>query len=251
MRAYECLNRKKGRFNRSSYNAKGVFSTLMRSMFASLFSNRNLSKRTGLVLSLAALLLAVPAARAQFGGPDTTPVHDPAALKAPPGVKVAILEFDDMECPDCRAANPVLMQAVAKYHIPWIRHDFIIPYHIWSFNAAVYARWFDTKSKELGSEYRNSVFANQPQIATKQDLLAFTQKFAHSHGIQMPFMVDPQGKLAAAVKADTALGTRIGVNHTPTIWIVTQGKKAPQYTEVVDRNKLFQMLDHIIAEVNR
>ena len=251
MSQYECFNRKTGCFSRSSYNAEGVFSRLMRPMFASLFSNRNLGRRAGLVLSLAALLFAIPAARAQFSGADTTPVHDPAALKAPPGVKVAILEFDDMECPMCANANPILMQAVAKYHVPWLRHDFIIPYHIWSFNAAVYARWFDAKSKELGSQYRNAVFANQPQIATRPDLVAFTQKFAKSHGVEMPFMVDPQGKLAAAVKADTALGTRIGVNHTPTIWIVTQGKKAPQYTEVTDVNKLFQTLDHVIAEVNR
>ncbi len=223
----------------------------MRSLFAPFFSDRNLGKRAGLVLSLAALLLAVPAARAQFGGPDTTPVHDPAALKPPPGVKVAIIEFDDMECPMCARANPILMQAAAKYHVPWIRHDFIIPYHIWSFNAAVYARWFDTQKKGLGNEYRNAVFANQSQIATRPDLVAFTQKFASSHGIQLPFMVDPQGKLAAEVKADTQLGDRIGVSHTPTIWIVTDGKKAPQYTEVVDVNQLFQTLDHIISEVNR
>lgn len=205
----------------------------------------------GLLLSLAALLFAMPAARAQFGGPETTPVHDPAALKPPPGVKVAIVEFDDMECPMCAQANPILIQAVAKYHVPWIRHDFIIPYHIWSFNAAVYARWFDTKSKDLGNQYRNAVFANQQQIATRPDLVSFTQKFASSHGVQLPFMVDPQGNLAAAVKADTDLGNRIGVNHTPTIWIVTQGTKAPPYTEVVDIHDLFQTLDKILGEVNR
>ena len=216
---------------------------------------RKLRTRAGLAfgfaLSLAAVLAAAPAARAQFGEPPTTPVHDPAALKPPPGVKVAIIEFDDMECPDCAAANPVLMEAEAKYHIPWIRHDFPLPFHPWSFEAAVYARWFDTKSKQIGDDYRNQVFANQPSIETKADLLAFTQKFAQQHGLQLPFMIDPQGKLADEVKADRALGERIGVDHTPTIWIVTSGGKAPPYEEVVDRSKLFQMIDQALAETRR
>ena len=54
-----------------------------------------------------------------------------------------------MECPDCARANPLLKEAAAKYKIPWVRHDFPLPFHAWSFQAAVNARWFDTKSKKL------------------------------------------------------------------------------------------------------
>ena len=211
--------------------------------------NRELCRRSGLLLSLAALLIAVPAAQAQFSGATpTTPVHDPAALKPPPGAKVAIIEFDDMECPMCAETNPLLMQAQAKYHIPWVRHDFPLPFHPWSFQAAVYARWFDTKGKDLGNDYRNAVFANQSSIETRPQLLAFTQKFASSHGQQLPFLIDPQGKLAAEVKADQALGQRIGVEHTPTIWIVTSGGKGPPYREVLNNSQLFQMIDQALAE---
>lgn len=213
-------------------------------------TSRNYGLRLGSLLILAASLVAVPAARAQFGGSPTTPVHDPAALKPPPGEKVAIVEFDDMECPMCAETNPLLIQAQAKYHIPWVRHDFPLPFHPWSFQAAVYARWFDQKGNDLGNQYRNSVFANQRSIETRQELLAFTQKFASSHGMQLPFMIDPQGKLADQVKADRALGQRIGVEHTPTIWIVTSGGKAPQYTEVVDTNKLFQTIDQVLSEMH-
>jgi protein-disulfide isomerase len=216
--------------------------------FASSLGNRR--RRANLFLGLAAvaLFVAAPAAYAQFGEPPTTPVHDPAALRPPAGARVAIIEFEDMECPDCAATNPVLMAAVAKYHIPWIRHDFPLPFHPWSFQAAVYARWFDTKSKALGYDYRNSVFANQPSIETPAELTQFTEKFAHSHGIALPFAVDPQGKLAAEVKADYALGQRIGIEHTPTIWVVTSGGKAPPYIEVVDRSRLFQIIDQALAE---
>jgi protein-disulfide isomerase len=216
--------------------------------FALAHSSRNLRTRIGIFLTLAALLVAAPAAKAQFDGSPATAVHDPAALKPPPGAKVAIIEFDDMECPMCAETNPLLMQAQAKYHIPWIRYDFPLPFHPWSFQAAVYARWFDTKSKDLGNTYRNEVFANQRSIETPRELLDFTQKFAVSHNVQLPFMVDPQGKLAAEVKADRDLGNRIGVQHTPTVWIVTAGGKGPPYREVLDNNKLFQMIDQALAE---
>ena len=202
----------------------------------------------GLLLAAAALLL-VPAARAQFNLPPAgTQVHDPSALKPPPGAHVAIVEWEDMECPDCARANPLLREAAAKYNIPWVRHDFPLPFHAWSFNAAVNARWFDTKSKKIGDDYRDAVFASQVSI-TSQDVLAqFTQKFAQDHGVAFPFAPDPQGKLASEVKADYALGQRVGIEHTPTIWVVTANSKGAPFVEVVDRSKLYQLIDQALAD---
>ena len=210
------------------------------------------NKRTSLMLTLAAAaLLAVAGAHAQFSAPSPgTQVHDPSALKPPPGARVALFEFADFECPDCGRANPLLMEAVAKYKIPWLRHDFPLPYHAWSFDAAVNARWFDTHSKALGEEYRNQVFANQASIYSPGALLQFTQKFAASHGIDLPFAIDPQGKLAEQVKADYALGQRIGIEHTPTIWIVTSHSRGAPFIEVVDRSKLFQLIDQALADTS-
>ena len=203
--------------------------------------------RTSL-LSLAAALFLAAFAHAQFAAPETTPVHDPAALKPPAGARIAIVEFEDMECPDCAVANPVLKQAAAQYHIPWVRHDFPLSFHPWSHQAAVYARWFDTKSKQTGDDYRDYIFANQPSIETPSALNQWTQKFAQAHGLALPFAVDPQGSLDALVKADYALGQRIGIEHTPTIWIVTDGAKAAPFVEVVDRSKLYQIIDTLLAQ---
>ena len=69
-----------------------------------------------------------------------------------------------------------------------------------------------------------------------------------SHGVALPFAIDPQGKLQAEVKADYALGQRIGIEHTPTIWVVTNGDHAAPFVEVVDRTKLFQLIDQAMAE---
>jgi protein-disulfide isomerase len=197
----------------------------------------------------AAALVSAAAAHAQFAPPPKgTEVHDTAALRPPAGAHVAIVEFEDLECPDCARANPLLKEATAKYKIPWVRHDFPLPFHNWSFNAAVNARWFDLKSQALGDEFRDAVFSNQPSITSPEVLRDFTEKFAQSKGIALPFAIDPQGKLAALVKADYALGQRIGIEHTPTIWVVTASSKGAPFVEVLDRTKLYEMIDQAIAD---
>lgn len=193
--------------------------------------------------------MSATATHAQFGAPPQgTQVHDASALRPPAGARVALVEFEDLECPDCARANPVLKQAAATYHIPWVRHDFPLPFHNWSMNAAVNARWFDLKSKALGDEYRDTVFDNQQSITSPDVLNQFTQKFAQNHGIAMPFAIDPQGKLIAQVKGDYALGQRVGIEHTPTIWVVTANSKGAPFVEVVDRSKLYQMIDQALAD---
>jgi protein-disulfide isomerase len=171
---------------------------------------------------------------------------DTSALHPPPGDKIAIVEFADLECPSCGMENPVIMQAVEKYHVAWVRHDFPLPQHNWSFQAAVNARWFDTKSKNLGDDYRNAVFASQASIETKVDLANFTQKFAREHGVALPFVMDPQGNLANEVKADRSLGDRMGINETPTAWVVTDHG----YKQITDFNKLYSMLDEAEAQTH-
>lgn len=194
---------------------------------------------------MAGLLSAVPA-HAQFAAPPGgTQVLDSAALKPPAGARVAIVEFDDLQCPSCASANPILMRAAAQYHIPWIRHDFLIPYHTWSLTAAITARYFDTRSAALGEEYRNQVFANQTYIFNPMVLRQFNENFARSHGITLPSEMDPQGKLAAEVQADNALSKQTGIHHTPTIFVVAAHSKGAPFIEVMN---VSQDLDQIIEQ---
>jgi len=204
----------------------------------------------GISFALAALV-AIPA-HAQFGAPHTVQVLDASALHPPAGARVAIIEFDDLECPACAHANPTLMQATANYKIPWVRHDFLIPGHIWSPVAAVNARWFDQKSPRLGDDYRNYIFANQLSIETQPQLRQFTQQFASAHGIALPFAVDPMGKLAAEVQADTNLATRMGLRETPTIFIAIASPKGPPYIQVLNVDQdLYRDIDQALAEARQ
>ena len=172
---------------------------------------------------------------------------DTSMLRPPKGSKVAIVVFEDLECPQCARAAPLLHDAAKKYDIPLIQHDFPLKQHPWSFEAAVNARYFDTKSQKLGDDYRLFIFANQNYV-TKQNLQDMTQKWAEQHGTSLPFVVDPNGELAAKVEADRSLGNRIPLDHTPTIYIVTDMANAAPFTEVKDLNQLYQMLDEMTKQ---
>jgi protein-disulfide isomerase len=194
------------------------------------------------IVLAAALLLALPfSALAQSGA-----YRDTSMLRAPAGVPVALYEFEDLECPACAHAFPIVHAAVEKYKIPLIRRDFPLGgAHIWSFDAAVIARYIQDKiSPQAADEYRRAVFASQASIATKEDLNAFSMKYFQSHGRAMPMIIDPNGLFAAEVRADHTLGERINLHQTPSIFIVTQ----KGYTEVTDVTQLYAMLDTAIAE---
>jgi protein-disulfide isomerase len=171
----------------------------------------------------------------------------PEALRPPKGSAVAIVVFEDLQCPQCGRTAPLLAQAAKTYKIPLVQHDFPLPMHNWSFDAAVMARYFDTHSKELGNEFRESVFAHQMEM-TPQNLRAFEEKFAADHKIGLPFVVDPDGKLAGLVRADKDLGVSLHIDHTPTIWVVSNKHTASPYVEVKDTSQLYVMIDAMKKE---
>lgn len=172
---------------------------------------------------------------------------DTSMLKPPKGSRVAIVVFEDLECPQCGKAAPLLHEAAKKYNIPLVQYDFPLPQHPWSYQAAVNARYFDTKSKELGDEYRLFVFAHQNDI-TKQNLRGITEKWADDHKVTLPFVIDPSGDLAAKVNADRDVGTRIPLDHTPTIYIVNDSGHGAAVTEVTNLNDLYQRIDEVLKE---
>src|SRR5579859_1886740 len=184
------------------------------------------------LVSFCALLLLCSLALAQ----------DPVLLRPPKGASVALIVFEDLECPKCRADSPLEEQAAKAHKIPLVRHDFPLPLHKWSFNAAVIARYFDSQSKEIGNQFRDYIFQHQPEI-TADNLQGLAQKFAAEHKVELPFVIDPQGKFAAAVNADKALGQKVGIQHTPTIYIVSSRNSQRPFVEVTDSSQLFQMIE--------
>ena len=210
---------------------------------------RFLRVRSSLLRRLLTIALAgsfvSAAAVAQTSMPPNQVDHftDTSMLKPPAGAKLAILEWEDLECPACAHAFPFVHMAANQYKIPLVGYDFLIPNHIWSHQAALYARYMKDKvSPQLAEDYRRQVFAAQYRIASQDDLMNFTKQFMASQGKQMPFVVDPTGQLEKEVQADVELGKKMGLQFTPTIVVVTphrwiQVKDVSQLDAAIDQAK--------------
>jgi protein-disulfide isomerase len=170
--------------------------------------------------------------------------QDPSmVLKPPAGAHTALVVFEDLQCPQCGHTAPLIKQAVNTYKIPLVVYDFPLPMHNWSYNAAIFAHYFDSKSKQLGSDFRYYIYENQMQIFPN-NLREYTEKFAAAHKVDLPFVVDPQGKLAAEINASKAVANDIHIDHTPTVFVVSNKGGQNRAVEVKQpQTELFQTID--------
>lgn len=165
-------------------------------------------------------------------------------LKPPPGTKVAIVSFEDFECPDCGRAHPLLIEMSKQYNVPLVRRDFPLPQHPYAMQAALINRYIESKNPKLAAQYRDEVYANQSQFGEDADKFRqWATQWGASHGAPLPFVIDPEGKFKAAIDADRDLGRRINIDHTPTIYIVTANRAQEPFVEVADRTQMAQMIE--------
>jgi len=194
------------------------------------------------LLSIAVLAMLTTSVRAH--AQDTVDT----VFRPPKGSQMAIVVFEDLECPMCRRTAPLVEQASKTYKIPVIRHDFPLPMHPWSYQAAVFARYFDTHAKALGNDFRDYIFQNQLEV-NLQNLRSFAEKFAAAHKVDLPYVIDPNGKLAAQVDADRDLGKAIKLDHTPTVYIVSSKNPSRPYLEVKEpASQLYTTIDAMMKE---
>src|SRR4051794_25740807 len=150
---------------------------------------------------------------------------DTCSVKPPAGSQLAIVEFEDLQCPRCAAVTGTVHEAARVYKLPLVRYDFPLPMHNWSKPASIMGRYFDhlsaqpgAKDKNLGDEYRAYIFANQPAI-TPDGLRAYADTFAKSKGVTLPQNVDPNGELEKEVNLSYACGISQKIQHTPTVFL--------------------------------
>jgi protein-disulfide isomerase len=167
---------------------------------------------------------------------------DGSGLEIPPDADVAIVVFEDLQCPDCARAHPQLLAAASASDVPLVIHDFPIKRHAWAFPAAILARHFTLQSAQLGGEFRTFIFANQRDI-TPENLREQADRFARQHGLELPAVVDPDGKLLALVQADYDLGERIGLQYVPLMFVVSSATGPGRWVEVKEP----QLLGEVIA----
>jgi len=181
-------------------------------------------RRTARLLALGFLGLGASTAHAAADG---------SQLALPAGATVAIVVFEDLQCPDCARAHPGLLAASKASKVPLVIHDFPIPRHVWAFPAAVLARYFTSLSPTMGVEFRSFIFENQKDI-TPDNLRQFGEQFARQHQMQLPADIDPDGKLQAQVQADFDLGKQIHLEYVPLMFVLGPGLGTANFVEVMD-----------------
>src|ERR1700727_419403 len=103
-------------------------------------------KRLLMLGLLVAFGVAGVQAQTAVGG-QATHFTNTSMLKPPAGDKIAVIEWEDLECPACAHAFPIVHATLKQYEtlkhetIPLVRYDFIIPSHMWSKQAEIYARF--------------------------------------------------------------------------------------------------------------
>ena len=54
--------------------------------------------------------------------------------------------------------------------------------------------------------------------------------------------------IAALVNADKELGKTVPINHTPTLYVVSNKRAGKPFVEVVDRSQLYALIDSMLKE---
>ena len=181
---------------------------------------------------------------------DLSFATDASILKPPPGARVAVVVFDDLQCSDDARAFPIVGQAASAHEVPVVSYDFPLPMHNWAFDAAVWARFFDAKSEKLGNQFRAYLYSNQIRISLS-NLQDFVQRFGDENKVPIPATNDPDGKLAEKVKADYRLAQQIGLVHAPTIFVVGRGSVSAPMVEVVSHDELNQVIEDMLKKAGR
>lgn len=137
--------------------------------------------------------------------------------------KIQIVEFSDLECPHCKAAQPILEKLQADF--PQARftfQQFPLPatVHPWAMKAAQYADCAGQMDKDAFWKFVDSVFENQGAIAlaTADDKLKELATAA-GYDAQKISACAASPETDARIKKSLDLGQSLDVNSTPTVFM--------------------------------
>ena len=137
-------------------------------------------------------------------------------VRGNPSAPVTIVEFSDYQCPFCARVNPTLDLVRNSFgdKVRIVFKDYPLPNHAEAPKAAEAARCAGDQNKYW--EMHDAMFANQRALGVPS--LKQQARAMGLDGAAFDACLD-SGKHAAAVQAGAELGSRMGVNSTPTLYI--------------------------------
>ena len=136
--------------------------------------------------------------------------------KGNPGAPVLLVEFADFQCPACRAARPLVEEALKKHEgqTRLVFKNFPLSIHQYGEKLARSARAAQQQGKFW--EMYGALFDNQERISP-----AVIDELAKGMGLDMAkFQKDAESEAVAdAVSRDRKQGERLDIQSTPTLYI--------------------------------
>ncbi|MFB3918055.1 MAG: DsbA family protein [Terriglobales bacterium] len=155
-------------------------------------------------------------ARAELAAGADGPSRGPAKST------INIVEFSDLECPSCRAAQPTIDKLLAD--LPNAHFTFqnfpLQQIHPWAFKAAAYDECVAAQSNDAFWKFVATVYGNQSQI-TAENADQKLREYAGESGVNGDKVAAcaTQPATAERVRRSIALGEKLNVRATPTLFI--------------------------------
>lgn len=146
--------------------------------------------------------------------------HGPS--RGPAKSSINIVEFSDLECPSCKAAQPTIDKLLAD--LPNAHFTFqnfpLEQIHKWAFKAATYADCVAGLSNDAFWKFVHTVYTNQSQI-TPENVDEKLREYAGESGANGQKVASCAAEPATAekVRASMAFGDKLNVRATPTLFL--------------------------------
>ena len=141
--------------------------------------------------------------------------------RGPKDAPVTIVEFGDLQCPACKAAQPTIESLVAaEPNARFVFQNFPLEMHNWAAKGAAYAECVGKASNEAFWKFIAKTYESQADItaATADEKLAALADQAGVKGSDIASCAaKPETK--ASIEASVALGKSVEVTGTPTLFI--------------------------------
>jgi protein-disulfide isomerase len=168
-----------------------------------------------------------------------------------PSAPITLELYTDYQCPSCRnfymeVLPPLISQYVATGKVRLIHRDFPLPQHQYTRVATKYAN----AAGEIGryDVVAGQIFKTQPEWEQNGNIDGEVAKVLPPAEMQkVRELVKSDTHLDDTVNSDLAMGARDGLNQTPTLVIVHNGKRQ-KIDGVVPFNILKSYIDQLLAK---
>lgn len=148
--------------------------------------------------------------------------------------KVKLVEFSDLQCPACKAVEPVVKQTVEKNKdkIQFIYRHFPLMQHVHSRKAANFAEYAASEGKFW--EVHDKLFETQEDWSKLPDPTEYFANLGSQFGLNKDKIKEAvsKGLYDSKINDDTKEANRLGVNATPTFYLNSKKLNMQNFSDI-------------------